>query len=335
MANEEKADKPKYTRGQYVSLMLTILLAALAWVWFNLHLKRHISLWTYGGVTTVATVAFAYGLWKTFLGDAMKSAPHRWLTWKRTPLVLGIGLALVVAAHLTTASVHLDLDPSHKAEVVAHFYRDRETEPVRSAHLRPPTQTQDAITFPFVFAPVTLRVVTQTPRGYDDATVDARMGVKSLSLPNPSSRKKYNLVRLASGPYLAGMTGIDRNYTLEVFVNDKLVRTRQGIGHETFYLGAPEGELADAVGDAHGNDAHRMELATLLAADPSLSEQERQNLIKIWLSNRVNLDTPELKDRDRVRVVLTGYGEKSHDEDDIPPAKARSLKTHFLTGVPR
>ena len=334
MAEDEKADKPKYTRGQYVSLMLTIVLAALSWVWFNLHLKRHIGLWTYGGVTTVATVAFAYGLWKTFLGDAMKSAPQRWLTWNRTPVVLGIGLALVVAAHLTTASVHLDLDPSYKGEVVAHFYRDPETKPVRSARLRPATQTQDAITFPFVFAPVKLRVVTETPRGYDDASVDARLGVKSLSLPNPSSRKKYNLVRLASGPFLLGLTGVDRNYTLEVFVNDKFVKMRPGIGQETIYLGAPESELADAVGDAHGNDAHRMQLATLLAADPDLSEQDRQILIKRWLSNRVDLGTPELKDGDRVRVVLTGYGQKSHEEV-ITPAKAGSLKTHFLTGVPR
>jgi hypothetical protein len=333
---ENKADAPaKPMPGRTVHVVLTVLVALTAWLWFHFHVRRHVAGWAFGGVTAVAALAFAWMVWKSFVGDELKTLPQRWLAWRHTRVTLIVLLVVAVAAHLFTGSLHIDFDASNvrKAErVVADITRDGKVVKTVQVDAKHP---EAVFTYMVGFTPVRVGVVTKAPRGYGNHTVDAGRFVRAIRLPDEASEKQYHLVRLAPGLNLFWLRGRapDPDYTLEVFVNGRMVKRLDGIGFQPVYLGAAGDDLA-AIPNLNGDARHRSDLNAFLGnLDASMPADARQKMIDDWVASPLFVDTPELQAGDSVRVVLAHLSVPSFDQI-VKPQPRNELKTVFLTGVP-
>lgn len=330
-----RVNRDRLVRGRVVNLVLTVLAVVLGWLWFNFHVKRYVTGWAFGGVSTIAAAAFAWGIWKAFTGDELKTLPQRWLAGKRTRVMLIALLLLVAAAHLLTASLHIDADPARVRDggkIVASFARDSRT--VKTVTLDA-KHTEAALTFLVGTKPVAVDVVTKEPPGFEQEQVQVGRFVQTLTLPNAEREKSYNLVRLASGLYLFSLRTKqpDPAYDVEVWVNGNLVRTVDALGFQTFYIGGAAGDLK-AVRNLHGSPQHRAQLDRFLRDLGVADARKRGEMTDDWLSDPVYLDTPELKPTDRVRVVVKRGAVVSFDQSIIPVQHAQ-LETTFLKGVPQ
>ena len=334
MSESPKPEVSRFTRREYANLGLTIAVALLAYLWFGFHLKRQIGGWTFGGVTTLAALAFAGALWKMFAGDELKNAPRQWLSWRHTRWATVVALVLVVTAHLVTGSLHVDAEhPLKEGERFSLTFK-RGGEVVKNVTLNAKSQ-QASLTFPLFLEPVQLDVETTSPRGYEPYRVDLGRFVTKIEVPDATHKKKYNVIRLASGTFLTSLQqdGPDENYKLSVLVNGKRVGRLEALGFQTIYIGGAADELRDALREVHGNERHRADLVRFVrSADANVPDAVVNTMMVNWLADPVYLDTPELKPTDDVRVVLTGYGTTPFDQP-VRPADSTAVTTTFLKGV--
>src|SRR5438874_10819344 len=102
----------KYGRRFVVNAVLLAVVWTLAWMWFNAHVKPHISVFLFSGVSVATLVTFGFAAFRSFF-DASEgqNIVRSWLRSQRlTPVVITL-LPLLAVAHLTTFTVYLNADP--------------------------------------------------------------------------------------------------------------------------------------------------------------------------------------------------------------------------------
>jgi hypothetical protein len=324
--SQEQTHKAKYTKRFWTNLVLFVVTITAAWIWFNVHLKPHVSARWFGGVTILAAVTFAVGLVKLFVGDDAKNALLASMRSKKTTWRLAALLPVVAFAHLTTASIYVRANTDKGEQYVFVVKRGENEKRVEISKSQP----ERCITYPFVFGRFEMDVATESPAGYRNTKISATAGARDVQLPDPKSRKSLHLVRLVPGRNLFRLRDDrdDEKYVLTVLRGDEVLHQQRGIRFETLYLGS----ALHTIEDVHGKPEHRSELAEY-AGRINTPAERLESLVTRWVNHKRGVETKDdFRDRDRIRVVLSKGGRDTFNETiDIKPDQM--VNTVFLTGA--
>lgn len=300
--------REKYGTRFVVNTALFTLVATLAETWFIAHVKPLVSPIIFSGVS-VATFAGTAGTlfasffpkadWMAKLAELLKS--------KAATAGLIATLPCILFAYATTFTVYLTAADGVANARLSVTANDKVAKPVELTS----AEKRKAVSYFLAFRPVTARIETLAPVGYNPRVLPLRRGIPlELAVPSSDDRKKYYLVRLV--PFinlfhLRGRLDRDPQYVLRVFLPGRRQPiVRSGLTFNAIYLGATLGELqeqaklASATRDDHLHD-------TLLGLDDNLKEKEREGIIAAWLAHPEFIPTGELKQGETVRVVLESH----------------------------
>jgi len=321
-----KKKEPKYPRRFWINLILFILVATGAWLWFNVHLKPHVDERWFGGVTIAAVAAFVAGLVKVFIGDDATNELRARMRQPRSTWTL-LALAPVVAlAHCVTATIYLRADSSVRPRHVFMVTREGE-EPERVEITK--TNPEHAITG--YFGRMTIKIATVDPPGYRDKTVDAFMGVRDVELPDPTTAKSPHLLRLVPGRNLIRRLRPDRSnpqFQLTVSRDGRELFNRRGLKFETIYLGSALHDME--MENAKPEFSRELEeYARMLQT----REQDFPSLIAKWLNHKTGIEpADDFRDGDHIRVLVKDNRGRTTFDQTVDIRKDQKIKTLFLTG---
>jgi hypothetical protein len=322
--------EPKYGRRFIANAFLLAVVWTLAWVWFNAHVKPHISVALFSGVSFATLGVFCYGAFRSFVNTgAAQNVIREWLRSARmTPALLAL-IPLLAAAYLTTFTVYLNAGQKFD-EVRLKVRRSSSTTP-REVALGGAVK-QRALSYYFSFSPVTLHVDTQVPSGYRICEVPLRRGFPiQLTVPDASLVKPFYLVRfvpLNDLFQLRGRDDPDKRYTLRLFVNDRKPIVHPGLAFRAIYLGA---SLTDLKLQAKSAQTVIAGLRNRLRdVDPDMRQEDIDRILADWLDEPEFIATQELKPGDKVRAQVDGPAGTTETTVKV----SASLNDGFLKGEP-
>lgn len=328
---EPQSSQPKYGRRFIANAVLAAVVWTVAWVWFNAHIKPHISVALFSGVSFATLGVFCYGAFRSFVDTgAAQNAIRERLRSKTTTPVLAALLLLLAFAFLTTFTAYLNA--GDKLDQVRMTIR-RNSSRTASDVVLSGAQKQRALSYYFAFAPVTLHIDTQVPSGYRVLDVPLRRGVPSqLTVPDASTAKSFYLVRLVPLNdlfQLRGRDDPDKRYVLRVFVPGVPQPIEHaGLSFHAIYLGASLVDLKSQLKGAQGQVAAlRNRLHDL---DPDMRQEDIDRIVGDWLDEPELMATPELHPGEKVRVQLDGPAGKTETIVKV----ATDLNDGFLKGQP-
>ena len=294
----------KYGRRFIVNAALLALVCTLGWVWFNAHVKPHISILLFGGASVATAAVFGYTIFCSFVDkEEGKSAFRRMLPSKRTTVALLTLLPLLAALYLTTFTVYFNA--GNAEQVKLEITADSSKAP-RQVELSS-TDKQRAISFFCAFRPMTLHVVAREPGGHGRLDIPLRRGLPvQLTVPEALPTKSFYVVRLVPLDDLFQLRGRrepDSRYLVRVFFPGLAEPIEHpGLSFRAIYLGAALDDLRMR------SKSDRMSVAELRnrlhAIDGDISPADIDGIVAEWVDNPEFINTPELKQGDSVRVEL-------------------------------
>lgn len=321
--------EPKYGRRFIANALLLAVVWTLAWVWFNAHVKPHISVALFSGVSFATLGVFCYGAFRSFVDTgAAQNVVREWLRSKRTTPVLAALLPLLAFGYLTTYTVYLGA--GDKFDDVRLRIGCDSSSTLRDVALSG-AQKHKAVSYFFSLRPVTLHVDTQVPSGYRILDVPLRRGFPlQLTVPDSSAVKPFYLVRLVPLYdlfHLRGRKEPDMHYHVRIFVPGRpMPIERPGLSFRAIYLGASMIDLK-----LQSKSAQTL-VATLRNrlrdVDPDMSQEDIDRIVADWVDDPEFIATPELKPGDNVRVELEGPAGKSETSVKV----SAKLNDAFLRG---
>ncbi|MEK6375042.1 MAG: hypothetical protein AABO58_20415 [Acidobacteriota bacterium] len=304
--SEPQSLQPKYGRRFIVNAILLAVVWTLAWMWFNAHVKPHISVALFSGVSFATLGVFAYGAFRSFVdtGAAQNIVRER-LRLKSTTMMLAAFLSLLVFAYLTTFTVYFNA--GGKFDVVKLDVIGKSSKKPRPVELTS-AERQKAVSYFFAFRAVTLQVSTRMPNGYAALDLPLRRGIPTqLNVPDACPEKPYFLVRLVPLDDLFKLRGRkepDPSYVVRVFLPGRPQPIeRRGLSFHAIYLGAALTDLQLQSKSARGSVA---ELRNRLRAYDEMSNSDIDSIVADWLDDPEFIATPELKEGQKVRVEVEG-----------------------------
>jgi hypothetical protein len=324
-ASSETKDRTTFT----ANAALLAIVWTLLWLWFTAHVKPHVSTFIFGGVSLASLSAVAAAVFFSFVKkeDAV-SRLRGWLHSRLFTRVLLLSLPLIAFAYATTFTLYLTAG-GDAAEVRLIVKNAGASTSVTLSS----AQKQRAVSYFFAFRPVTARIETVSPSGYNARELSLRRGIPAeLTVPDRSLKKNFSVVRLI--PLynlfdLRGRTQPDMHYVLRVFVpGARQPIERHGLTFGAIYLGASLEDLQTQSKEARSMIAElRNTLRGLDGDDGEMKPQEIDEIVGDWLDNPKFIPTtPELKPGDQVRVVL----ESPAGTSEMTVKVAAPVNTAFL-----
>jgi hypothetical protein len=328
--SEPESLQPRYGRRFVVNAILLAVVWTLAWMWFNAHVKPHISVLLFSGVSCATLGAFGYAAFRSFFegGEAKNFVRERLRSNTTTPFLLAL-LPLLAFAFMTTYTIYLNA--GDKFDDVRLGITCNSSTASTSVTLSP-SEKQKAVSYFFALRPVTVHVNTRVPSGYRTVDVPLRRGMPvQLTVPDAGAAKPFYVVRLVPLYdlfHLRGRTEPDAHYVVRVFLpgRQKPIE-RTGLSFRAIYLGASADDLRRRSKTDHASVA---ELRNMLhAIDSDLSPVDIDGIVADWLDNPDFIATPELKPGDNVRVELQGPAGRSETNVKV----SAQLNDAFLKGL--
>ena len=321
-----KKKEPKYPRRFWINLILFILVATAAWLWFNVHLKPHVDERWFGGVTIAAVAAFIGGLVKVFIGDDATNELRARMRQPRSTWTLLALVPVVALAHFVTVTIYLRADSSVRPRHVFMVTREGQ-EPERVEITK--TNPEHAITG--YFGRLKIKIATIDPPGYREKTVDAFMGVRDVELPDPSTAKSPHLLRLVPGRNFIRRLRDNRSnphFQLTVSRDGRELFTKRELKFETIYLGSALHVMEEE--NAKPEFSRELEEYARRIQTP---EKDVQALVARWLNHKTGIEpADDFRDGNHIRVVVKDdRGHMTFDET-IPIKKDQKIYTRFFTG---
>ncbi len=327
---ESQPWRQKYGTRFVVNAVLLAIVWTLSWIWFNAHVKPHISALLFSGVSVATIATFAVALFGSFFdkGEADNILRALLRSEKLTPALIAL-LPVIAVAHLTTFTLYLKA--GDKFDDVRVNVTSGEWSRPRPVALSS-SEKQKAVSYFFTFRPVTVHVDTQAPSGYRTIDVPLRRGIPvQITVPDSKAVKPFYLVRLMPLYELFQLRGRkepDMRYVVRVFLpgQEKPIE-RAGLSFRAIYFGA---SLNDLKPQSKNDRPLVTELRnTLLAIDRDITPTDIDAIVADWLDDPEFIPTPELKPGDKVRVELQGPAGKSEMTVNV----AAQLNNAFLKGA--
>lgn len=186
--------KPKAptSRTRLVNAVLFAIVAALATIWFVVHVKALVTeVIVLGGITIWSMVQILVTQLKTAVEDDAKTLWGRFLETKALGTVLRVALGLLLMSFVFTSSFYVRLGSTGVSSVTIEAVEGKNT----VAHVN---LAFNAKVDGRPFAPVawrTLRLHVVQPSGYHDENVHLRPG-EALTLSFPEQFRRRSLVRI-------------------------------------------------------------------------------------------------------------------------------------------
>jgi hypothetical protein len=308
---ESTPSPQKYGTTFTANAALLAVVSALLWLWFMAHVKPYVGTLIFSGVSLAGWGGVAAAVFFSFVdkGDAV-GALRRPLHSPMFTRVLLASLPVIAFAYLTTFTVYLTAS-ADAGEVRLNVKNRGSATDVRFT----PAEKQKAVSYFFAFRPVTVRIETLAPSGFNALDLPLRRGLQAeLTVPDLKSQKAFHVVRLMPlyGLFqLRGRRSPDMHYVVRVFVPGvRRPIERSGLSFSAIYLGA---SLSDLQAQSKAQRAAIAGLRnTLSGIDGGMKAEEIDGIIADWLDHPEFIPTPELKEGDQVRVVVespAGRGE--------------------------
>jgi hypothetical protein len=301
--------RERYGTRYTANAALATVVLILAWVWFTAHVKPHVSTIIFGGFSVAALGLTTLAVLGVLFDKS--DALARFVALLKSPkwtLPLLFLLPLIVFAFATTFTLYFvqaDGTPEVRMSVI------RGAKPA-SVQLTTAEKVK-AVSYFFAFRPVTVRIDTVLPTGFEPSVLTLRRGIPlQLTVPNAFKAKDYHLVRLVplyNLVYLRGRTEPDPQYVVRVFLPGAAPIERRGLTFNAIYLGARVDELRSQSKSARAAEAGLRD--TLRSLDESMSENDIKAFLSAWLDTPEFIPTRELKPGETVRVVLEGPAGKT------------------------
>ncbi|HEY4640310.1 MAG TPA: hypothetical protein VII75_03125 [Thermoanaerobaculia bacterium] len=307
---------------------LLAIVWTLLWLWFTAHVKPHVSTFIFGGVSLASLSVVAAAVFFSFVKkeDAV-SRLRGWLHSRTSTRTLLASLPLIAFAYATTFTLYLTAGDTAEVRLIVRNGGSSTPVTLSSA------QKQKAVSYFFAFRPVTVRIETVSPSGYNAGDLRLRRGIPAeLAVPDRSWKKSLFVVRLIplyNLVDLRGRTDPDMHYVLRVFVpGARQPIERSGLTFGAIYLGASLADLQAQSKEARSVIADLRN--TLHGLDSEMGPRDIDDIIGDWLdAPKFIPTTTELKPGDQVRVVLEWPDGKSEQTVKVAAAP---VTTAFLSG---
>jgi hypothetical protein len=244
------AHAPPFSRLYIANVILFAIVATLAWIWYEIHIKVLTTAAIVGtGVSVATIIAFAAARLQRFVGERVAAFFDKLLSAKATTVILAAALVFTIGVLFTTSSIRLvsGMTPDAGDEYRVAVDRLDGTKVVESRSI---TFDKDHLTDQrpyFTLTPITFRVRTEKPPIYADVSVKvARGGIQEKRLMTNEQRRQVHLVRLFPGKSLAQRLFDGRantHYTLEIVRDDVVVAKVAAMQFQPVWIGGKTDEL--------------------------------------------------------------------------------------------
>lgn len=243
IATGEKQKRPT-SRTRLVNAVLFAIVAALATIWFVVHVKVLVTeVIVLGGITIWSLVQILVTQLKAAVEDDAKTLWGRLLETKKLGIVLRVLVGLFLLAFVFTSSFYVRLGSTALSTVKIDAVEGKET--VARVDLAFNTKVDGRAFGPIAWR--TLRLQVKQPVGYHDELVKLRPG-EALTLSFPEQFRRRSLVRIYV-PYSLReklpQKGEDQFPRTALLITANQQRGRVApFGFRTAYVGVPDAGLS-------------------------------------------------------------------------------------------